>query len=263
MIKSPYKFAIGIEYLGTRFSGWQSQTGLRCVQSEVEKVLSRVADEPIAIICAGRTDTGVHAHSQVVHFETQALRDERSWLLGANTQLPKDIAVTWVKQVGMDFHARFSALSRTYHYQIYNRLARSAVNESRATWIYHPLDVDAMHSAAQALVGEHNFTSFRTAACQAKSPIRTLKSIKLLRQDEWVYCRVTANAFLHHMVRNIMGSLIMVGKGERSEAWLREVLQGRDRTIAGPTARPDGLYLHAVEYSSEFQLPIVENNLLN
>ena len=257
-----YKIALGVEYLGTRFSGWQSQTGMRCVQSELEKVLSKVANEPIKVICAGRTDTGVHAHGQVIHFETQALREDRSWILGANTLLPKDIAVNWVKQVDTDFHARFSALSRTYHYQIYNRLARSAVNVSRATWIYHELDVDAMHVAAQYLVGEHDFTSFRTSACQANSPIRTLKSIHLQRNDEWIYCRVTANAFLHHMVRNIMGSLIMVGKSERSELWIQETLKLQDRTKAGPTAPPDGLYLHAVEYPSKFQLPNVEKSLL-
>lgn len=261
-MKTPYKFALGIEYLGTRFSGWQSQTGMRCVQSEVEKVLSKVANQPVKVVCAGRTDTGVHAHGQVVHFETHAVRDDRSWLLGANTQLPKDIAVTWVKQVETDFHARFSALSRTYHYQIYNRLARSAVNESRATWVYHKLNVDAMHTAAQFLVGEHDFTSFRTSACQANSPIRTLRSISLERQNEWIYCTVTANAFLHHMVRNIMGSLIMVGRSERSEKWLQETLNIRDRTIAGPTAPPDGLYLHSVEYPRKFQLPNVEKNLL-
>ncbi len=259
----PYKIALGVEYLGTRFSGWQSQTGLRCVQSELEKALSKVADEPIAIICAGRTDAGVHAHGQVVHFETQALRDDRSWLLGANTQLPKDVSITWVKPVDNDFHARFSALSRTYHYQIYNRLARTAVNESRATWVYHPLNVNAMHSAAQTFVGEHDFTSFRTSECQANSPIRTLQAIDLVRQDEWIFCRVRANAFLHHMVRNLVGSLIMVGRGDRSESWIKEVLQGRDRTIAGPTAPPDGLYLHSVEYPQKFQLPNKDNNLLN
>ena len=257
-----YKIALGVEYLGTRFSGWQSQTGMRCVQSELEKVLSKVANEPIKVICAGRTDTGVHAHGQVIHFETQALREDRSWLLGANTLLPKDIAVSWVKQVDSDFHARFSALSRTYHYQIYNRVARSAVNMSRATWIYHVLNVDAMHAAAQSLVGEHDFTSFRTSACQANSPIRTIKSIHLQRKDEWIYCRITANAFLHHMVRNIMGSLIMVGQSERTELWIKETLKLRDRTKAGPTARPDGLYLHAVEYPSKFQLPNVEKSLL-
>ncbi len=262
MKKPPYKIALGIEYLGTRFSGWQSQTGLRCVQSELEKVLSKVADEPIAVVCAGRTDTGVHAHGQVVHFETQALRDERSWLLGANTQLPKDISVTWVKPVDSDFHARFSAQSRTYFYQIYNRLARSAVNESRATWVYHPLNEKLMHEAAQALVGEHDFTSFRTSACQANSPVRTLQSIKLVRRDEWIFCTVTANAFLHHMVRNLVGSLMMVGKGERPIAWIDEILHKRDRTIAGPTAPPDGLYLHSVEYPSKFMLPNNENNLL-
>jgi len=262
-MKSLQKIALGIEYLGTRFSGWQSQNGLRCVQSELEKVLSKVAAEPISVICAGRTDTGVHAHGQVVHFETFAQRDKRSWLLGANTQLPKDIAVSWVKPVDEDFHARFSALSRSYHYQIYNRLARSAVNESRATWIYHDLDVDAMHTAAQHLVGEHDFTSLRTAACQAKSPVRTLKSIRLWREDEWIYCRVNANAFLHHMVRNIMGTLMMVGKAERSEEWVKEILLKRDRTIAGPTAPPDGLYLHAVEYPKKFQIPFIENFSLN
>ena len=261
-MNTTYKIALGIEYLGTRFSGWQSQTGMRCVQSELEKVLSKVANEPIKVVCAGRTDTGVHAHGQVIHFETQAIRDDRSWLLGANTLLPKDIAVTWVKPVELDFHARFSALSRTYHYQIYNRLARSAVNKSRATWIYHQLDVDAMHTAAQFFVGEHDFTSFRTSACQANSPIRTLKSISLHRKDEWIYCRVTANAFLHHMVRNVMGSLIMVGRSERSGQWIEETLKKRDRTIAGPTAPPDGLYLHSVEYPSKYQLPNVEKKLL-
>jgi len=178
------KYALGIEYLGTNFSGWQSQTGLRCVQSECEKALSLVANEPVKLICAGRTDTGVHANGQVVHFETSVERDERAWVLGANTKLAKDVSVTWAKIVPPEFHARFSALSRTYHYQIFNRLARSATTESRATWIYHALDVEKMHAAAQYLIGEHDFTSLRTAACQAKSPVRTLRSIKLWRENQ-------------------------------------------------------------------------------
>ena len=249
------KYALGIEYIGTDFCGWQSQTGLRCVQSELEKVLSKVANESIEVVCAGRTDTGVHARGQVVHFETSAVRNERGWLLGANTQLPKDVSVAWVREVSPDFHARFMATARTYHYQIINRLARSAVNYERATWVYHPLDAELMHQAAQCLVGEHDFTSFRTVACQAKYPQRNVHSLSVERSGEWISCKVTANAFLHHMVRNIVGSLIMVGQEERSVEWLSVIRDAKDRTIAGPTAPADGLYLHSVTYPEKYLLP--------
>lgn len=249
------KYALGIEYIGTDFCGWQSQTGLRCAQSELEKVLSKIAHHPVHTVCAGRTDTGVHASGQVIHFETTALREIRGWLLGANTQLPKDLSVAWVQEVEQDFHARFSAIRRTYQYKIYNCLARSAIHYDRAAWVYHGLNHQAMNAAAKILSGEHDFTSFRTAACQAKSPIRTIYSINVERNSDWVICNVTANAFLHHMVRNIVGSLIMVGQGERSVEWLSEILQAKDRTIAGPTAPAEGLYLRSVSYPDQFSLP--------
>lgn len=249
------KYALGIEYVGTSFCGWQAQTGMRCVQSEIEKVLSKVANEPIKVTCAGRTDTGVHAIGQVVHFESNSSRNERAWLLGANTQLPKDVSVAWVREVAEDFHARFSAISRTYHYKIINRLARSAVNYERATWIYHSLNEHLMHEAAQHLVGEHDFTSFRTAACQANTPQRNVQSISVERSGDWLLCKVTANAFLHHMVRNIVGSLIMIGQGERPVEWIVSIRDAKDRKIAGPTAPADGLYLHSVNYPAKFLIP--------
>lgn len=247
--------AMGIEYLGTDFYGWQSQDGFRCVQSELEKVLSRVADHPVKTICAGRTDTGVHARGQVVHFETDAQRDERAWLLGANTQLPHDVSVSWVKRVEDDFHARFSAQSRTYQYYIYNRFARNSVYSGRATWIYHPLDAGPMHRAAQALIGRQDFTSFRSSQCQAHNAVRTVFNISVQRHTDWIVLTVHANAFLHHMVRNIAGSLIMIGQGEREIAWMTETLNKKDRRVAGPTAKPDGLYLHSVEYPEKYSIP--------
>ncbi|MBT8141853.1 MAG: tRNA pseudouridine(38-40) synthase TruA [Gammaproteobacteria bacterium] len=257
----PVKIALGIEYLGTDYFGWQSQDGMRCVQSEIEKALSQVADHPIKTICAGRTDTGVHARGQVVHFETTAKRDERSWLLGLNTLLPADTSVYWVRQVGNDFHARFSAVSRTYQYHIYNRLTRNAVYLNRATWIYHPLNAELMQQASQFLLGKHDFNALRSSQCQSHKAIRTIHSISVQRDDNWIILKVKANAFLHHMVRNIVGSLLKVGKGECEPEWMQAILHKKDRTLAGPTAPPDGLYLHSVEYPEKFSLPTLPSQV--
>lgn len=249
------RVALGIEYAGTRYAGWQRQTSAPSVQTEVEAALSKVADHPVEVVCAGRTDTGVHALAQVVHFETGAVRTMRSWTLGANTHLPPDVAVTWAAPVADDFHARFSALARSYRYVILNRTARSAVLRERTCWWHQPLDAERMHAAAQALVGEHDFTSFRAAECQSRVPIRRLERIAVRREGQFVSLEVTANAFLHHMVRNIAGTLLEVGEGSRPVTWVAELLTARDRTVSGPTAPAAGLYFAAVRYPERFGVP--------
>ena len=254
-MNSPYKIALGVEYLGARFSGWQSQTGLRCVQSEVEKALSKVADEPIAIVCAGRTDTGVNATNQVIHFDTTIIRKDVGWTLGVNTHLPDDIAVTWVKEVNDDFHARFSATARRYRYIIYNNRLRSAILSSGISHHHYPLDEKLMHQGAQHLVGKHDFTSFRTVHCQSHSPIRTIKHCEITRKGEYIIVDIKANAFLHHMVRNIVGSLMRVGQSQESTSWIKEVLELKNRCLAGVTAPPEGLYFVEVDYPEQFNLP--------
>jgi tRNA pseudouridine38-40 synthase len=249
------RIALGIEYDGTSYNGWQRQkTGLG-VQQRLEEALSLVANEQVEVTCAGRTDTGVHASGQVVHFDTSAERSERGWLLGANSNLPPDISVTWVKTVGDDFHARFSAVSRSYQYLILNRLQRSALHRERAWWVHQPLDEQRMHAAAQALLGEHDFSAFRAAGCQASSAVRDLTKITVTRSGRWVTLDVTANAFLMHMVRNITGTLAVIGRGEASVEWLAEVLESRDRTAAGVAAPPHGLTLVDVAYPASFGIP--------
>jgi tRNA pseudouridine38-40 synthase len=249
------RIALGIEYDGTSYNGWQRQkTGLG-VQQRLEEALSLVANEQVEVTCAGRTDTGVHASGQVVHFDTSAERSERGWLLGANSNLPPDISVTWVKTVGDDFHARFSAVSRSYQYLILNRLQRSALHRERAWWVHQPLDEQRMHAAAQALLGEHDFSAFRAAGCQASSAVRDLAKITVTRSGRWVTLDVTANAFLMHMVRNITGTLAVIGRGEASVEWLAEVLESRDRTAAGVAAPPHGLTLVDVAYPASFGIP--------
>ena len=249
------RIALGIEYDGTSYNGWQRQkTGLG-VQQRLEEALSLVANEQVEVTCAGRTDTGVHASGQVVHFDTSAERSERGWLLGANSNLPPDISVTWVKTVGDDFHARFSAVSRSYQYLILNRLQRSALHRERAWWVHQPLDEQRMHAAAQALLGEHDFSAFRAAGCQASSAVRDLAKIAVTRSGRWVTLDVTANAFLMHMVRNITGTLAVIGRGEASVEWLAEVLESRDRTAAGVAAPPHGLTLVDVAYPASFGIP--------
>ncbi len=249
------RIALGVEYDGSGFHGWQRQNGVRTVQACVEEAVSRVADHPVAVICAGRTDTGVHASGQVVHFETEAQRTERSWALGSNVNLSRDVAVTWAKPVHENFHARFSAQAREYRYEILNRAFRPAIDRDRRVWDYRPLDAARMHQAARALRGEHDFSSFRALACQAKSPVRTVHRLDVSREGRCVVIHIRANAFLHHMVRNIAGVLMAIGCGERPVEWAGEVLALRDRTLGGVTAPPQGLYLTRVEYPDRYAIP--------
>lgn len=247
--------ALGVEYDGTDFSGWQTQSGVRTVQVCLEQALGRVADHPVQVVCAGRTDAGVHGVGQVVHFDTPAERSERSWVLGCNANLPRDIAVKWALPVADDFHARFGALKRNYRYLILNRWVRPALQRNRMSWIHKPLDEQRMHVAGRHLLGEHDFSSYRAVACQAKSPMRTVHDLTVVRSGEMIAIDITANAFLHHMVRNIAGVLITIGCGEQDTDWTREVLEYRDRTLGGVTAPPQGLYFMAVEYPERFGLP--------
>jgi tRNA pseudouridine38-40 synthase len=250
------RIAIGIEYDGTAYNGWQRQrTGLG-VQERLEQALGRVANEPVEVTCAGRTDAGVHASGQVAHFDTGAERSDRGWLLGANTHLPDDICVTFVKPVSDDFHARFSATARRYRYRILNRLVRSALYRRRAWWVHRHLDHRRMHDAAQALLGEHDFSAFRAAGCQASNPVREILDIRVVRDGDWVLLDVTANAFLQHMVRNIAGTLAAIGSGDEDSSWAARVLAGRDRTRAGMAAPPHGLTLVEVAYPDAFGIPV-------
>ncbi len=249
------RLAVGIEYDGTAYNGWQRQKVGTGVQERLEAALARVANHELEVTCAGRTDTGVHATGQVGHFDTDSQRSARGWLLGANSNLPDDIAVTWVKDVPGDFHARYSATARSYRYRILNRLVRSAIHRQRAWWIHQPLDAGRMHTAAQALVGEHDFSAFRAAGCQASSANRCITSISVQRDGDWLTLDVTANAFLQHMVRNITGTLAAIGVGEAPVEWAAEVLESRDRTAAGVAAPPQGLTLVAVEYPEVLDLP--------
>jgi tRNA pseudouridine38-40 synthase len=225
------------------------------VQDAVEAALGFVADEAVAVTCAGRTDAGVHAAGQVVHFDSEAARDERAWLLGGNSRLPASVRFLWCRAVSAEFHARYSARARRYRYCILNRAVPPALQRQWLSWERRPLDAAAMHRAAQALVGEHDFSAFRTAQCQAKHPRRELQEISVAREGEVVAIEVQANAFLHHMVRNIVGSLLLVGRGEQPEAWIGELLRGRDRTLAGPTAPASGLVFLGPRYPAGFALP--------
>lgn len=249
------RVALGIEYDGTAYNGWQRQrTGLG-VQQRVEEALRAVANHEVELTCAGRTDTGVHAAGQVVHFDTKSRRDDRGWLLGANSNLPDDICVTWARQVADDFHARFAASGRNYRYRILNRLQRSALHRHRAWWVYAPLDADQMNIAAQHLLGEHDFSTFRAAGCRANTPRRNITHIEVSRDDDWISLTISANAFLQHMVRNIMGTLAAVGEGERDPDWLAEILASRDRKRAGIAAPPHGLTLMSVDYPKDCGIP--------
>ena len=251
------RVALGVQYDGAAFLGWQAQpAGVRTVQSSLELALSKVADHPIKLVCAGRTDTGVHGVAQVAHFDTHAMRSARSWLLGGNAHLPSDVSLNWVCEAPDDFHARFSALTRRYRYLILNQPQRSALWWQRATWYYRPLDTDRMHTAGQALIGEHDFSAFRAAECQARHPIREVLELTVQRRGDCVALEVEANAFLHHMVRNIAGVLLAIGAGDQPIEWAQEVLEQRDRTQAGVTAPADGLYLLVVRYPERFGFPI-------
>jgi len=250
------RIAAGIEYDGSKFCGWQLQKdAVRTVQGEVEAALGKVANHEVRVICAGRTDTGVHATGQVIHFETDAVRDERAWVFGANANLPKDIVLLWAKPVSDEFHARFSARRRSYRYVIFTREVRPTFLAGRVTWHYHELDTERMQQAGNLLLGEHDFSSYRAVACQAKSPVRTLHRLEVSRQGPFIFIDVEANGFLHHMVRNIAGVLMAIGESERPVVWSREVLEARDRSLGGVTAHPCGLYLTAVGYPEQFGIP--------
>ena len=249
------RIALGIEYDGTGYVGWQRQDSGTGIQAVVEKAVSTVADQPVEVTCAGRTDAGVHAAGQVVHFDSDADRTSRGWLLGVNSNLPSDVNATWCQPVDDDFHARFSADARTYRYVILNRLVRSALYRNRAWWVHEPLDEDRMHAAGQALLGEHDFSAFRAAGCQASTPVRKVFSLQVSRRDDWVLVTISANAFLQHMVRNVSGTLVEVGRGDQTPAWVTTVLESRDRTTGGVAAPPHGLTLMHVTYPDRYGLP--------
>jgi tRNA pseudouridine38-40 synthase len=231
------------------------QEGTRTVQGAVEQAFGRVANHPVRVLCAGRTDAGVHAAAQVVHFDTRADRSSRSWVFGANSCLPKDVSVLWAMRVSADFHARFSATSRTYRYVILNRAIRPALLAGRVCWEYRPLSLAAMQAGANYLIGEHDFSSYRALACQARSPVRNVRRIEVTREGDLVIIEIEANAFLHHMVRNVAGVLLAIGMGKYPPVWAQEVLDARDRTAGGVTAPPQGLYLMRVHYPEQYGLP--------
>lgn len=256
------RIAIGIEFDGSAFFGWQFQGHARAVQQVVEEALSKIADHPVRVHAAGRTDAGVHARGMVAHFDTTAQRSMRAWVMGTNSNLPKDAGLLWAQEVSEDFHARFRATSRRYRYVIYERATRSPLLERRATWVYRPLDVERMQQGAAYLIGTHDFSSYRAQACQSKKPVKTVTLLSVRRAGELIYIDIQADGFLHHMVRNIAGVLIAIGQGEREPVWAKEVLDARDRNVGGITAPPDGLYFMEAAYPEEFALPRVSSPIL-
>jgi len=250
------RIALGIEYDGSRFLGWQTQPGGGTVQDALESALTGIADAPVSVTCAGRTDRGVHARAQVVHFDTDAERPDSAWVRGVNAMLPEAVAVLWSQRVPPDFHARYAARSRTYRYVLLNRATRPALAARYAGWHHAPLDLDAMREAAALLLGEHDFSAFRAAECQAKSPVRTLHSIGIEGQGERIDFVLRANAWLQHMVRNIVGTLVYVGKGRHPPHWAKQLLESRQRALAAPTFGSEGLYLEAVEYEPRWNIPV-------
>ena len=249
------RIALGVEYNGCDFNGWQSQPDGRTVQDNIQQAIGQIACEPISINAAGRTDTGVHALEQVVHFDTKTERPLSAWVRGANTLLPSNIAILWAHVVPEEFHARFSAQTRSYQYVLINRPSRCAVHHGQVGWCHAPLDVNAMREAAEYLLGPHDFSSFRAAECQAKSPVRNLTELEIKQQGDTIIFDLTADAFLHHMVRNIVGCLVYIGRGKHSPIWMKEVLEARQRRLAAPTFSPDGLYLRRIKYDAKWKLP--------
>jgi tRNA pseudouridine38-40 synthase len=252
---SAQRLALGVAYEGRRFHGWQSQPGGQTVQDHLESALSRFADLPVATVCAGRTDTGVHALQQVVHLDAQVQRDLSSWVRGTNRFLPADIAVQWCRDVPAGFHARNSARGRRYRYLLLESAVRPALEAGRCGWVFRPLDGQAMQRAAAHLLGEHDFSAFRAAACQALTPVKTLRQLDITRHGAYWRFDFEASAFLHHMVRNIMGCLVTVGTGAKPADWLAEVLASRSRQAAAPTFAPDGLYFVGPHYDAAYGLP--------
>ena len=250
------RIAIGIEYDGTAYNGWQRQSHGVGVQTVIENALSKIANESIETICAGRTDSGVHAIAQVVHFDSKVKRTMRNWLFGINSNLPDDVNACWAKIVDQNFHARFSAISRSYRYLILNKSVRSSLHRNRAWWIHRPLNEFDMQRAADHLLGKHDFSAFRAAGCRASTPIREISNIRINRDGDWIAIDVTANAFLQHMVRNIAGLLATIGQGEANSALVREVLESCDRKKGGVAAPAHGLTLMKIDYPDKFDLPI-------
>lgn len=257
LLPSGARIACAIEYDGSGYNGWQSQPhdNVKTVQDTLETALAKIADAPVRVHCAGRTDTGVHSIGQIIHFDAPAARSCKAWMMGTNTALPRDIRVHWAVAVAPDFHARFSAQARCYRYVIANMVVRPALLRQQVTWHRKPLDAACMHKAAQQLVGELDFSAFRAASCQANSPMREVQSISVSRQGNYVIIEIQANAFLHHMVRNIAGSLMAVGDGRRGVPWIGELLRAKDRSAAADTAAPAGLYLVQITYPQQFALP--------
>ena len=253
------KIAIGMEYCGTGIHGWQKQKQTPTVQDCVERALSSVANHPVQVYCAGRTDAGVHALQQVIHFETPAQRELHAWVLGGNISLPNSISLLWAREMDDDFHARFSATGRTYRYVILNRRARPGILHGQVSWEARPLDVERMSEASKVFLGTHDFSAYRAIHCQAKSPVREVRRLDIVQKGEFIVIDIEANAFLHHMVRNIAGVLMAIGMGQEQPIWAKQVLEARDRTVGGVTATPDGLYLINVEYPEHFEIPKAES----
>jgi tRNA pseudouridine38-40 synthase len=249
------RIAIGIEYCGVGFCGWQSQPTGCGVQDALAAAVSAIAGEAVSVTAAGRTDTGVHAALQVVHFDTLAVRPLSAWVRGVNRYLPPGVAVLWAREVDAEFHARFAAVERGYRYVLLNHAVRPGLDQGRVGWYFRPLDAAAMNLAAAYLLGEHDFSAFRAAECQAKTPVKTLHRASVERHGDFLYCDFRANAFLHHMIRNLMGGLIAVGSGAQPPDWLRTILESRDRSLAAPTFDAAGLYLSYIRYPSHFALP--------
>lgn len=253
------RIVLGIQYDGTPWNGWQTQPHGNTVQDRLEAALKSFTNIEIATTCAGRTDAGVHAVEQVVHFDSEIMREPFSWVRGTNAFLPPSIAVRWARVLdeedGADFHARFSARSRTYHYLLYNHPVRSPLLAGKAGWVFRPIELEVMEQAAESLLGEHDFSAFRAAGCQARTPVKTMHEIKIVQRGDLLVFTFRANAFLHHMVRNIMGALVYVGTGVQRPQWLGELLSERNRSLAAPTFMPDGLYLSRIDYDLKWRLP--------
>ncbi|MSR01110.1 MAG: tRNA pseudouridine(38-40) synthase TruA [Gammaproteobacteria bacterium] len=249
------RWAVGVEYDGSSYCGWQYQHGQPSIAAELQMALGAIANHPVNLICGGRTDAGVHASGQVVHFESDSPRNARAWVFGANTQLSSKISLNWAQPVPDFFHARFSALRRYYRYTIFNRNARCALTAQSTAWVQAPLNIVSMQAGATMLCGEHDFSAFRAAACQSRSAVRRIDLLQVTRVGELIHIDISANAFLHHMVRNIAGLLISIGRAERSTVDLTNILTSRDRQLNAPTAPPEGLCLRAIEYPAPFGLP--------
>jgi tRNA pseudouridine38-40 synthase len=256
------RIVLGIEYDGSTFHGWQSQSHASSVQQSLETALSEVANHPVRVFCAGRTDTGVHATYQVIHFDSFTQRPEKAWLKGANSLLPDQISIRFVVKVDNDFHARFSALERSYLYVIDNNRVKPAILNNGLTWYRNNLDISKMNDAANYFIGEHDFSSFRSSQCQSKTAVRNIQLLSCSRNNDYVFIKVTANAFLHHMVRNIAGVLLEIGSGKKLSSWAKSVIDAKDRTVGGVTARPNGLYLVDVKYPSNYIIPQASKKLL-